>query len=139
MIENEDKAERLYGRIKDKCVRKFLNALMQSMAGKAERFYAVTNEFKYKLPNAERCSFYIRPSSARVDIYLEKFSPADISIKNRLRNLPIIVGPNTANPKDQFRSVIKVDSDWLTEHHDKVNDLLTFINELVDAIAGDYA
>lgn len=138
MGDDAEIASRLIGKIKDARVLEFFNALKQSMKGKIARSYAVKNEFKYVLPNAGRCSFYIRPSSARVDIYLERFLPADIITKNRSSNLPLIVEENTGNPKDQFKSVIKVDSEWLAEHHDRANDLLAFINELVDAIASDY-
>jgi hypothetical protein len=90
-VENEEKAERLFGRIKDERVLEFLNVLMESINKEVKRTKAVTNEFKFWLRNSEHCSFYIRPSSTRIDIYLEKFLPADIEIKNRPGNLPLTV------------------------------------------------
>jgi hypothetical protein len=47
MIKHEDKAGKLRSKIQNDSVRDFLDALMQSIAGKAARYYAVTNEFKF--------------------------------------------------------------------------------------------
>jgi DNA-3-methyladenine glycosylase I len=138
VVENEDKARKLFNRIKDKEVLQFLNALMNSLNEKIERCYAVTHEFKYVVPRGRRCSFYIRPSAGKMDIYLETFSPSDIHNKNKLKNLPLEVRENTSNPKDQFKSLIEVNKEWLTEHRDKTKDLLEFINGLIDDLADYY-
>jgi hypothetical protein len=136
MVEDEEILRSLRSKIKDELVREFLNVLMKSIDDKCEQRKAVQNEIKYWLPNSKRCSLYIRPSSTRIDIYLERFSPDDI--KSKSRNLVLVVKENTHNPKDQFKSVIEVDGEWLIKHHDKANDLSLFINELIDTIAGDY-
>lgn len=137
-IENKDKANKLFNKIRDEKVSDFLNALMTSLNIKAERVYAVTHEFKYVLPQCSRCSLYIRPASYKVDIYFETFTMADIHRKNKTKNLPLIVKENTSNPKDQFRSVIEINGDWLSANGHKTTDLIQFINGLVDDLGNYY-
>jgi hypothetical protein len=131
-IENEEKARNLFKKIKGEKVLNFLKTLMGSLNEKMEICRAVKHEFKYWPPDGRRCSIYIRPFSNKIDIYLETFSPSDIHERNKLKKIPLTVTENTHNPADQFKSVIIISEELLSEHKDKKVDLLDFLNNLID-------
>ena len=131
-IENTDKAKKLFDKVKDDSVKKFLDTLILSIESKAKTIRAVTHEFKFWFSGQQKCCLYIRPSSKRVDIYIADLKPEIVKREALKHELILDVKDNTSNPNDQFKSVIVVDGQWLEANSGKINDLTGFINNLME-------
>ncbi len=136
-FENEENAINLFGKIKDSEVLYFCITLMRSLTKKISFCRAVKNEFKFWLSAVGRCSIYIRPFSNRIDIYIEKFSPSDVIQKSNYYKIPIVANQNTHNPADQFKSVIVVTKEWLTNNKEKSNGLQVFLDSIIEELIQD--